>query len=144
MHAGIGSLLVDRQGSLRTGQVGSDHLDRLTFKKRLPIFYHRRLPIAEIDIDVEITFAYDNGDEAVLKAKPGTSSTACSRLSLGLGSGQSRATPDFNLARGRATFTPRTYGLGGVAEHKLCGEEDSLLRGGCERPPRSLTHSAEQ
>lgn len=26
---------------------------------------------------IEITFAYDNGDEAVLKAKPETSSTAC-------------------------------------------------------------------
>ncbi len=26
---------------------------------------------------IEIEFAYDNGDEAVLKAKPATSSTAC-------------------------------------------------------------------
>jgi hypothetical protein len=34
-----------------------------------------------------------------------------SRLSVGLGSGLSRATPDFSLLRGRATFTPRTYGL---------------------------------
>ena len=33
------------------------------------------------------------------------------RLSLGLGSGPSEATPDFSLPRGRATFTPRTYGL---------------------------------
>ncbi|CAN7752315.1 MULTISPECIES: hypothetical protein [unclassified Ensifer] len=26
---------------------------------------------------IEIVFAYDNGDEAILKAKPGTSSTVC-------------------------------------------------------------------
>ncbi|WP_018325078.1 hypothetical protein [Rhizobium giardinii] len=29
------------------------------------------------DDSIEITFAYHNGDEAVLKAKPETSSTAC-------------------------------------------------------------------
>lgn len=29
------------------------------------------------DGTIEITFAYDNGDEAVLKAKPETSSTPC-------------------------------------------------------------------
>ena len=31
---------------------------------------------------IEIVFAYDNGDEAVLKAKPGTSSTVCSYVRL--------------------------------------------------------------
>jgi len=29
------------------------------------------------DGSIEIAFAYDNGDEAILKAKPETSSTAC-------------------------------------------------------------------
>ncbi|WEX91613.1 hypothetical protein PZN02_005878 (plasmid) [Sinorhizobium garamanticum] len=29
------------------------------------------------DGTIEITFAYHNGDEAILKAKPETSSTAC-------------------------------------------------------------------
>jgi len=37
---------------------------------------------AELNDDgsIEIEFAYHNGDEAVLKAKPGTSSTACSHV----------------------------------------------------------------
>src|SRR5258706_10931840 len=41
------------------------------------------------------------------------------RLSLGLGSGPSGATPVLSLPRGRATFSPRTYGLVGQSPRSI-------------------------
>src|SRR5665647_1446535 len=54
------------------------------------------------------------------------------RLSMGLGSGHSGATPASCLLRGRATFTARTYGL---ARYTLLG------RGWFHRPQIAILHA---